>query len=209
MSRRRAELLEAVCLTAGMAAFGLCAHREALILPRFAGLALAALAMARGIARSRRRRALLGLNAFPIRRALYLPLCVGLGVALGMYYRYRQGRPPLPETLTYVCLISAAIGLCEEVAYRGFVQGSLRRYGASVACLAAAAAHTAYKCSLFALPDVPVRADILWLGIGTFAAGVVFGAMREYWGSLLAPVLSHVAFDVIAYGDLQAAPWWT
>jgi membrane protease YdiL (CAAX protease family) len=139
---------------------------------------------------------------------VFVPLCIVLGVGLGVYYRYRQDRPLLPDAFTYMCFVSAAIGLGEEVVYRGFVQGGLRRYGVIVAVLGGAAAHTAYKCSLFVLPDVAVRADILWLGIGTFVTGVVFGVMRERWGSLLFPVVFHVAFDVTAYADLQTLPWW-
>jgi len=200
--------MDVAALATGMAAFALCAHRQALLIPRIAALALASLAVAHAIARSPGPRSLLGLCGFPRRRLFFVPLCIALGVALGIYYRYRQGRPLLPEALTYMCLVSAAIGLCEEVIYRGFVQGGLRRYGVTAAILAATVAHTAYKCCLFALPDVPVRADILWLGIGTFATGIVFGAMRERWGSLLFPVVFHVAFDVTVYADLQSVPWW-
>jgi len=208
MSLRRSELVNVAALVAGMAAFGLCAHRQMLIFPRIAALALASLAVVRGIAMSREPRSLLGLRGFPSRRLGFVPLCVVLGVGLGVYYRWRQGRALLPDALTYMCLISAAIGLGEEVLYRGFVQGGLRRYGVIVAILGGAAAHTAYKCCLFVLPDVAVRADILWLAIGTFAVGIVFGAMRERWGSLLFPVVFHMAFDVTAYADFQSLPWW-
>jgi membrane protease YdiL (CAAX protease family) len=191
-----------------MVIFGLCAHRQGLIIPRIVALALASLAVVRLIATSRQPRSMLGLRGFPSRRLGFVPLCVALGVGLGVYYRYRQGRPLLPDALTYMCFISAAIGLGEEVIYRGFVQGGLRRYGVVAAILGGAAAHTAYKCCLFALPDVAVRADILWLGIGTFATGIIFGAMRERWGSLLFPVVFHMAFDVTAYADFQSLPWW-
>jgi len=208
MSLNRSELVDVTFVAAGMAAFGLCAHRQALIVPRIAALALASLAVVRLIAMSREPRVLLGLGGFPSRRLFFVPLCIVLGVGLGVYYRWRQGRPLLPDALTYMCLISAAIGLGEEVLYRGFVQGGLRRYGVVVAILGGAAAHTAYKCSLFVLPDVAVRGDILWLGIGTFAVGIVFGAMRERWGSLLFPVVFHTVFDVTAYADFQSLPWW-
>ena len=208
MSLKRSEPAGVAVLVAGMAVFGLCAHRQTLIVPRIAALSLAALAVARGIAMSRQPRVLLGLNRFPSRRLGFVPLCIVLGVGLGIYYRYRQGRPLLPDALTCMCLVSAAIGIGEEVIYRGFVQGVLKRYGAAAAILGGAAAHTAYKCCLFALPDVAVRADILWLGIGTFITGIVFGAMRERWGSLLFPVVFHAAFDVTAYADLQSIPWW-
>jgi len=208
MNLKRSEFANVAVLALGMAIFGLCAHRQGLIVPRIAALVLASAALARGIAMSGDPGSLLGLRNFPRRRLGFVPLCVLLGIGLGIYYRYRQGRVLLPDSLTYMCLVSAGIGLCEEVLYRGFVQGGLRRYGVIVAILGGAAAHTAYKCSLFVLPDVAVRADILWLGIGTFVVGIVFGAMRERWGSLLFPIVFHVCFDVTSYADMQSTPWW-
>jgi membrane protease YdiL (CAAX protease family) len=208
MSRDRSGRMNIAALVVGMVVFGLCAHRETLVILRIAALAAVSLAVVRGITMSSEPRVLLGLCGFNSRRAAFVPLCIVLGVGLGIYYRYRQGRPLLPDALTYMCFVSAVIGLCEEVIYRGFVQGGLRRYGVIVAVLGGAVAHTAYKCSLFVLPDSSVCADILWLGIATFATGIVFGIMRERWGSLLFPVIFHVAFDVTVYADLQSLPWW-
>ncbi len=38
--------------------------------------------------------------------------------------------------------------------------------------------------------------------------GIVFGLMKEAFGSVLFPVLAYATFDVVAYGDLTSAPWW-
>ena len=45
-----------------------------------------------------------------------------------------------------------------------------------------------------------------WLVTSVF--GIVFGLMREAFGSVLFPVLAHAAFDVATYGDLTSPPWW-
>ena len=53
-----------------------------------------------------------------------------------------------------------------------------------------------------------VRADPLWLRAATVVFGIIFGLMKEAFGSVLFPVLTHAAFDVVTYGDLTFAPWW-
>ena len=88
------------------------------------------------------------------------------------------------------------------------MQGCLRRQGAFVACAGASLAHTAYKCSLFVFPDVPVRANLLVLGLATFVVGMLFGLMRERLGSVAFPALAHGAFDLVVYGDVAQLPWW-
>ncbi len=208
MSERSGRPGEALIFAAGMAVFALCAHREALLLPRLAGLLIAVLALARGISKSPRPWELLGITGFARYRLIYILPAVGMGVALAIFYRGVQHQTLLPERLRWFFILAAGIGICEEIAYRGFVQGALRRYGLWAACVGGAAAHTAYKYSLFILPDVPVRADLLWLGAATMIFGIVFALMREAFGSVLFPVLAHTAFDVATYGDLTSAPWW-
>ena len=134
-----------------------------------------------------------------------MPLAIGLGVALALYYRPDQDLHLLPGRLTWFCLAAIGIGVCEELGYRGFLQGCLRKHGLWIACLAGAIGHTIYKCALFALPDVPVHADFAVLAAATLALGVLFGLMREVFGSIAFPVAAHVAFDLVAYGDLPAA----
>ncbi|MCD4699882.1 MAG: CPBP family intramembrane metalloprotease, partial [Phycisphaerae bacterium] len=204
MSSRSGQPGEALMFTAGMAVFALCAHREALLLPRLAGLLIAVLALAMGIAKAHRPCRLLGITGFARYRLIYILPAVGLGIGLAMFYRCVQHQTLLPERLKWFFILAAGIGICEEIAYRGFVQGALRRYGLWAACVGGAVAHAAYKCCLFILPDVPVRADLLWLGAGTVVFGIVFALMREAFGSVLFPVLAHVAFDVATYGDLTS-----
>jgi membrane protease YdiL (CAAX protease family) len=195
-------------LTVGMVVFGLCAHRPELWAPRALGLLLAGLGIATAVARAPAPAGLLGIKPIPAGRGVYLLLCVVLGVGLSMLYRYEQDRPIFAAQLTPFCVLAAAIGLCEELVYRGLIQSMLRPRGVVLACLGAAVAHTAYKCSLFVLPGIPQHANLPVLAAGTLAVGFLFGLMREAWGGVWFPALAHMAFDVASYGDLPSAPWW-
>jgi membrane protease YdiL (CAAX protease family) len=203
------DLLPAIGFSAGMVVFALAAHRPSLLAPRIAGAALAAACLAVALAKANRPAVMLGFTKPGKTRAWFaLPLCLAVGIAAGMYYRTAQGRCLFPAALTGFCLLSTAIGGAEELAYRGFVQSQLRRWGPILPCIAAAGAHTAYKCALFAMPAGPERPAFLSLALGTLIGGTVFGLMRQYLGSIAFPLAAHVAFDVIVYGDLAAAPWW-
>ncbi len=208
MTRTRALPLAALAFSLGMVGFALCAHKEALVLPRLTALSMAVIGLAWGIGASDRPLEMVGLTGFPAYRLLYMPLAIGLGVALALYYRAGQPVQLLPARPTWFCLAAIGIGACEELGYRGFVQGCLRKHGLWIACLAGAIGHTAYKCALFTLPEVPVHADFTVLAAVTLAFGVLFGLMREVFGNLAFPLAAHVAFDLVAYGDLAAAPWW-
>ena len=78
----------------------------------------------------------------------------------------------------------------------------------AVAVVVAALAHTAYKTALFAFPPAGVAIDLRYLAVWTLIGGVVFGALRELSGSVLAPLAAHVVFDIIVYGENVQAPWW-
>ena len=208
MTLARSQGLCAIGAVIAMGAFALCAHREALLAPRFVALALAAVAMAWGMAGAREWSVVLGLQRPRAGWVVRLLACLALGAAMAVYYRYRQGRQPVPMGLAWFCVVSPLIGLGEEIVYRGFVQGSLRRYGVFLAILAAAGGHTLYKCLLFALPRGGYEADVPWLAIVTFVVGLAYGAMREWWGGLMMPAASHAVFDLVAYGDLNVMPWW-
>jgi membrane protease YdiL (CAAX protease family) len=106
------------------------------------------------------------------------------------------------------CLLAVGIGVCEELLYRGFLQGWLRGRGRWLGVVGAAVAHTAYKCSLFILPAGPERANLPVLAAVTVAGGIIMGLMRDRVGSLVFPLIVHGAFDAVAYGDLATAPWW-
>ena len=199
---------DALVFALGMVGFALCAHDSGLIVLRMLGLALAGAGLAWGVARAADLRGLFGVRPLAAGRYLHAIAAVGLGAGLACYYRHRLGLALLPDHLTWFCLVAAGIGLCEEVAYRGFLQGRLRRHGVWLAVVGAAIAHAAYKCALFLGPSVEHRVDIAWLAGGTLVVGIAFGLMRQRWGSLLFPVLAHAVFDAVTYGDTHVWPWW-
>jgi hypothetical protein len=191
-----------------MAAFALVADRDGLLGLRLAALSLATASLAIGVARLPRPLAAMGLAAVPQRRwGLLLP-AVAVGAGLAVLCRVAYARTPLPQRLTGFCLVAGGIGLCEELAYRGFVQGCVGWLGWWGAAAAAAAAHTAYKVCLFVVPGAAATPpEVVALGAATLVVGTAFGMSRRL-GSVAFAVAAHVSFDVVAYGDLAAAPWW-
>lgn len=201
----RAAMIWAAGFAVSACAFGLTSHRPGLWAVRLvAGLAGCACIVG-GLYRSDRPARLLGLRGGGIGWLVGLAVFGGL---LAVWYRFAQGRGLLPGTLGWFAFPAVGIGLAEELAYRGFVQGSLVRLGGVAACVLAALAHAGYKTCLFALPPEGVAVRLVPLAGLTLAGGVVFGLSRWKTGSVAPAILAHVAFDVLAYGDLPAAPWW-
>jgi len=200
---------EAAGAGAGMVLFALFAH--SLSVPfafSAAGLTLTAAALVRGVVRSRSPLILFGLAPVARKTALYAALGAALGVALGVWYRRHIGAPPLPEAFKGFALVAAVIGSAEEILYRGYVQGRVRRLGPVGAVACAALLHTAYKSALFALPGAAATIDLEFIVAATFIGGLVFGALRQLSGNVLAPLAAHAAFDLIVYSELAGAPWW-
>lgn len=85
--------------------------------------------------------------------------------------------------------------LCEELFFRGYLQGALSRYGAGRACAAAAL--------LFAL------AHGLSMNLPCYALlGLMLGALTLRTGSVLAPLLVHMAYNA-ALALLASCPLGT
>jgi len=200
---------EAAAAGAGMVVFALFAH--SLSVPfafSAAGLTLTAAALVRAVVRPSSPLILFGLAPVARKTALYAALGAALGLALGVWYRWHIGAPPLPEAFKGFALVAALIGSTEEILYRGYVQGRVRRLGPVGAVACAALLHTAYKSALFALPGAAATIDLEFIVAATFIGGLVFGALRQLSGNVLAPLAAHAAFDLIVYSELAAAPWW-
>jgi membrane protease YdiL (CAAX protease family) len=105
-------------------------------------------------------------------------------------------------------LSKPAIAASEELLFRGYIQGRLRGLGPVPAVVLAAAAHGAYKVSLFLFLPEGVAVDLFSLGYNTFAAGLAAGAVREWSKSVVPPLAGHVLFDIVRYGERSVAPWW-
>ncbi len=140
--------------------------------------------------------------------AFYLGLGCAVGAAFGILFRVYQDVGTLPTELGRFVFVAAAIGAAEEVLFRGYVQGGVRRLGSMAGVTLTAAAHTLYKLALFALPPEGIVIDYEFLAIWTFIGGVIFGGLREFSDSVLPPLCGHVSFDIVVYGQRAHAPWW-
>lgn len=74
----------------------------------------------------------------------------------------------------------------------------------------AAFCHALYKFALLGMAPEALAGDTdpVFLVVVTFFGGLGFGALRELSGSVAPPVLAHVVFDIVVYGERAAAPWW-
>jgi len=196
--------------SAGMVIFAIGAHQD---LPWMAvgvgGLAIAAAAIGWsgfGVARPAE---LLGLDRFSKRIAV---LAVGgglLGAAAGLSHRDTLGIPLFPPgDVEAFVVVACLIGATEELIYRGWLLGRARMFGWLAAIAIAAVAHAAYKTALFAWPSDPAPVELAEIALWTAAGGIVLGLMRLVSGSILPPMLAHVAFDFVVYRSVADAPWW-
>jgi membrane protease YdiL (CAAX protease family) len=131
-----------------------------------------------------------------------------LGIIAGADYRHYQAVSVFPTQIFVFSLVACSIGATEELVYRGFIQGALHPSGATGAVILTSLLHTLYKCSLFMQPQLPDRVDLQFLATATFMGGLVAGGLRALSGSVLAPIMAHLFYDLIVYGDYPSAPWW-
>lgn len=197
-------------VAAGMAVFALFSHqRIPWLLASAAGLAIAAAAILWSGFGAQRPAQLLGLDTFSGKAAAWSLVAIAIGAGAGIAHRSAMDLEPFPSAgLQGFVIVACLIGATEELVFRGWMLGRARAFGWIAAIVIAAAAHAAYKTALFAWPADPASIDFARMAMGTFAGGLLLGAMRAGSGSLLPAVLAHAAFDFVVYRTLAAAPWW-
>ncbi len=199
---------EGLIMSAAMCLFGLFASQP---LPLFsvslAGLLVVAGLLGRSLQRGASPRAVFGWPPFARRVGLSTAIGCVLGLLLGECYRQAYGLALFPLPLAWFVVPAALIGGFEELVYRGYIQGQVGISGFLLAPAFAALSHTAYKCALFLFPSDGIEICLTLLASLTFAFGFIIGLLRQVSGSVLPPLVAHVLFDVLAYGDRQA-PWW-
>jgi membrane protease YdiL (CAAX protease family) len=141
--------------------------------------------------------------------SFYFMAIAGLaGLLLGMIYRNSLHIGVIPERLTGFALVASLISATEELLFRGYLQSGIRRFGLIFSVLATDVAHTGYKFLFFlsmqAGPEISLTGLVIW----TLAGGVIIGLLKEYSKSTVIPVIAHMVFDIIVYGDRVIAPWW-
>jgi len=103
--------------------------------------------------------------------------------------------------LLYLSFVVAWAGLGEELYFRGYVQGVLRRhhsarYAITVATLLFAVRH--YMQMLLLLPRYPIFAASAWC-LMAIPLGIVAGMVYEKTRSLWMPVLIHYCFNIVPF----------
>ena len=100
----------------------------------------------------------------------------------------------------YLWFITLWAGIGEELYFRGYVQGTLRkRHSARYAIVVAAALFGArhYMQMVLLLPKYPIFAASAWV-VMAFALGIFLGFLYERTRSLWLPVIIHYLFNLIA-----------
>ena len=143
-------------------------------------------------------------------RALILLTASGVvtGIILSSWYRLYLGIDSFPKSIHFFAVIAALIGSTEELVFRGFIQGQVKKINGPLSVLFSTVAHTGYKCCLFLSPMVAGNIDVSFLGFFTFSAGLVFGSIRYFTGSLIPSLIAHALFDIMVYAEYVSAPWW-
>lgn len=98
------------------------------------------------------------------------------------------GRPTPAAGLPRLLIVGGFLGpLAEELYFRGFVYGALRRFGAATAILSSTALFTALHPAGPALPVAPI------------VGGLLFAGAYEIEKNLLVPVVLHVAGNIALF----------
>jgi membrane protease YdiL (CAAX protease family) len=103
--------------------------------------------------------------------------------------------------VAYLGFVVAWAGLGEELYFRGYVQGVLRRhhsarYAITVATVLFAVRH--YMQMLLLLPKYPIFAASAWC-LMAIPLGIVLGILYEKTRSLWTPVLIHYLFNIVPF----------
>lgn len=100
------------------------------------------------------------------------------------------------------------IGATEELIFRGYIQFRSREFGVIISILIAAITHTVYKYVLFSSLSAIEVVNLGFLIFWTMVVGLILGIMKELSGSCWVPIIFHVVFDILVYGDGAIETWW-
>jgi membrane protease YdiL (CAAX protease family) len=208
-SYRQAHVSGLILFVCGMLVFSTFASRSGgHFVLALGGLTVAVLSMTTGIHSLAHIPTVFGLGKLNRYSPYFLIISIGVGMLLGMVYRDSLAAGFLPVRLTEFTVLASLIGATEELLFRGYLQTNIRSMGIFWSVLLAALAHTAYKFMLFYSFDPGIDINLSGLAFWTLLGGIFFGVIREYSKSTLFPILAHVAFDIVVYGDRAIAPWW-
>jgi membrane protease YdiL (CAAX protease family)/uncharacterized membrane protein len=141
-----------------------------------------------------------------------LLLNVGIGLVLGlaMFLIFVVYRGLNLSSIAFNASIVAAVAVvaaAEEFFFRGYLQGKLSRdFGIVTRIIIVTALFGLYKVSVFSSLRSPLSlAEIVVIScIGS----VILSIEMEKTQNLLAPVISHVIWDVLVYSNMASVPSW-
>lgn len=202
-----------LAFSAAMVVFALTAHHEPWFPARLIALSVAGGVLMLSLTiTDDLRRTIFGEPRKPY-QSVQIVAVVALGVAAAVGYRELLQTTLVPRSLHWFAAFAMMVGATEELVWRGWMQGNLMesmswKYAVAIT----AASHAAYKTALFSFPpaDVamrPVHALLLMTAL-TFSFGSLLGVFRCYQGTIGGPVVFHVVFDLLVYGDYAQVPWW-
>jgi membrane protease YdiL (CAAX protease family) len=149
-----------------------------------------------------------GLSCWQKKNLLYSILGLITGLGLSLSYGWAYDTTLIPASLTLTAVIAPLIGISEELIFRGYVQGIFPGLRGWAGILAGAGGHSVYKLCVIGSYPKDIGADLFYLFLFTFIAGILFGWLRKQAGNLLPAVLGHAIFDLIIYGGLASLPGW-
>ena len=183
-------------------------QRGFLFLFSFIGLLLSVLVVVRHVSKWKELKEAFGLNSIKKENVYFIPLSILAAVFFSLLYRYYLHLDLFPTRFITFSFLAAMIGATEEFVFRGYIQSRSREFGIVLSILIAAMTHTIYKVVLFFSLEAVEMVNIGFLAFWTMVIGLVLGVMREFSGSCFIPVIFHVIFDILVYGDGSIETWW-
>ena len=151
---------------------------------------------------------IIGLYEYNWKLIVYVIICILGGIVMGMHSNVGHQKPVIPLSLTSIAVIVAAVGMGEELLFRGFIQGVLSKKSYWIGIFAASASHTFYKVLVLWSFTVNLGIDLADLALYTFVVGLLAGSIRQISGSIIPSALGHMCFDIVVYGSLLSMPVW-
>jgi membrane protease YdiL (CAAX protease family) len=141
---------------------------------------------------------------------LFISIIIALAVGIFFATKYRQniGMDTWPMVITSFAWTAMAIGATEELIFRGALYYIIQSKYVWRSIIITSLAHAGYKTLLFVSPYAEQSVDTVQLFIYTFISGLLLGSLRAYSASTAPPLVAHISWDAVVYGDSAMAPWW-
>ncbi len=150
------------------------------------------------------------IGLYEYRNIIVIFLIAGLilGFSLGVLYRLTYKMTMIPRNLTLMAFTAPAIGITEELVFRGFIQGTVTRVQGWKGIIFSSGSHTIYKLLIIWSFPYDLGINLLNIVLLTFSVGMLLGWLRKTSENIIPPALAHGCFDIMIYGSLKFLPVW-